>query len=321
MRRCGKMYMILVSDAIAQEGIDILRRAGAVEVNPQITADELRAAIPQYDALIVRSRTKVTAAIIEAGARLRVIGRAGVGLDNIDVAAAERRDIVVVNSPTSVTISVAEHTIGMMIALARFIPQADLSLKRGEWAKNKFLGVELSGKTLGIVGFGRIGSMVALRARALGMIVLARDPYITQERAQEFGATRVESLDALLAQSDFVSIHTPLRPTTRGMIGENEFAKMKPNARLIFCARGGILDERALLRALDSGKIAGAALDVFETEPPGDDPLLHHPRVVVTPHLGAMTEEAQTKAAVDVAEQVAALLITSITPHGSRITF
>lgn len=302
------MPNVLVSDTIAREGIEIMQRVARVDVNDKITGDELRAAIPGYDALIVRSRTKVTAPIIDAGARLRVIGRAGVGLDNIDTDAAKQRNIAVVNSVSGASVAVAEHTIWMMLALARFIPQSDASLKRGEWSKNKFMGVELSGKTLGVVGLGRIGSLVAQRANVFGMRVLAYDPYITPERASEFGATLLESLDEVLAQSDFISIHTPLMPTTRGLIDADEIAKMKQNTRLIFCARGGVVDENALLTALDSGRIAGAALDVFETEPPGENPLLKHPRVVVTPHLGAMTEEAQTKAAIDVAEQVVAVL-------------
>ncbi|MBI5653082.1 MAG: hypothetical protein HZC40_21940 [Chloroflexi bacterium] len=302
------MPNVLVADTIARAGIEIMQNVARVDVNDKITGEELRAAIPGYDALIVRSRTQVTAPIIDAGARLRVIGRAGVGLDNIDAAAAKQRNIAVVNSVSGASVAVAEHTIGMMLALARFIPQSDASLKRGEWSKNKFMGVELSGKTLGIVGLGRIGTLVALRANVFGMRVLAYDPYITPERASEFGATLIESLDDVLTQGDFISIHTPLLPNTRGLIDGDDIAKMKPNARLIFCARGGVVDETALLTALDSGRIAGAALDVFETEPPGENPLLKHPRVVVTPHLGAMTEEAQTKAAVDVAEQVVEVL-------------
>jgi len=302
------MYTVLVSDTIAREGIEILQRTMQVEVNDKITGAELLHAIPNYDALIVRSRTKVTAPIIDAGARLKVIGRAGVGLDNIDVDAAKQKNIAVVNSVTGATNAVAEHTIGMMLALARFIPQSDASLKRGEWAKNKYMGVELAGKTLGLVGIGRIGSVVALRAGAFGMRVIAVDPYVTPARAQEIGVTLLDSLDAVLAQSDFISIHTPLMPSTRGLIGADQFSQMKDGARLVFCARGGVVDETALLDALKQARIAGAALDVFENEPPGANPLLDHPRVVVTPHLGAMTEEAQTKAAVDVAEQVVAIL-------------
>jgi D-3-phosphoglycerate dehydrogenase len=304
------MHSILIADPIAKEGIQILERAGRVRMDPAITADTLREAISNYDALVVRSRTQVSAQIIDAAKRLRVIGRAGVGLDNIDVEAAKERNIQVVNAPYSVTVSVAEHTLGLMIALARFIPQADISLRRGEWTKNKFMGIELQGKTLGIVGLGRIGSTVAPRAVALGMRVLAYDPYITRARALNFGAAMVDALEDLLAESDFVSIHTPLMPTTRGLFGEYEFTHLKPNARLIFCARGGVVDERALLRALEEGKLAGAALDVFETEPPGQNPLIQHPRVIVTPHLGAMTQEAQTKAAVEVAEQISRILKT-----------
>lgn len=312
------MNSILIADPIASEGICILERAGQVRVDENITAADLRDIIADYDALVVRSRTQVTAALIHVAKRLRVIGRAGVGLDNIDAGAAQQRGITVLNAPYSVTISVAEHTLGLMIALARFVPQADASLRRGEWTKNKFMGIELQGKTLGIVGLGRIGSAVAPRAIALGMRVLAYDPYITRARALNFGAALVDSLEELLGASDFVSIHTPLMPTTRGLFGEIEFEQMKPDGRLIFCARGGVVDESALLRALESGKLAGAALDVFETEPPGLNPLMQHPRVIVTPHVGAMTREAQAKAAVEVAEQIVRLLKTqeSVIPAG-----
>ncbi len=308
MKYWGKAMQVLVSDSIAHEGIEVLRRAAQVVVDDKITTDALLLTIPEYDALIVRSRTKVIAPIIEAGTRLRVIGRVGSGMDNIDVEAAAQRGITLVNSPTSTVVSVAEHTIGLMLALARFIPPADASLRRGEWSKEKFLGVELSGKTLGIVGLGRIGSAVAVRAKAFGMGVCAYDPYITRARAEEFGATLLDSLSTLFAQSDFISIHTPLEPGTRGLIGAAQLGKMKPSARLIFCARGGVVDERALLAALEQKKIAGAALDVFENEPPLNNPLLQHPHVIVTPHIGAMTQEAQVRAAVDVAEQVVRIL-------------
>ncbi len=302
------MNSILIADPIAPEGLEILRRDNHLHVHDTITAELLRESISNFDALVVRSRTQVTAQIIEAATRLRVIGRAGVGLDNIDADAAKQRGIAVVNAPYSVTISVAEHTLGLMLALARFMPQADASLRRGEWTKNKFMGVELQGKTLGIVGLGRIGSTVAPRAISMGMRVYAYDPYITRARALNFGAALIDSLPALLGESDFVSIHTPLLPTTRGLFSDEEFAQMKPNARLICCARGGIIDEKALLRALESGRLSGAALDVFETEPPGQNPLFEHPRLIATPHLGAMTQEAQTKAAVEVAEQIVAIL-------------
>ncbi len=302
------MPNILVSDLIAYEGIEILQHTAQVDVNDKITGEELRAVIPNYDALIVRSRTRVTAPIIHAGARLRVIGRAGVGLDNIDTEAADAHGILVVNSPASSSVSVAEHTLGLMLALARSVPQADASLKQGEWVKNKLLGVELGGKSLGLIGLGRIGSLVAQRAVAFGMRVFAFDPYITRERAAEFDATLLDSLDELLAQSDFISIHTPLLPTTYGLVGAHEFEVMRANARLITTARGGVVNERALLDALDKGRLAGAALDVFENEPPGDNPLFHHPRVIVTPHIGAMTQEAQTRAAMEVAAQVVKIL-------------
>lgn len=302
------MPKILIADTIARQGIDILRQCADVVIDDKITGDALLLAIPDYDALVVRSRTQVSAPVLEAGTRLQVIARAGVGLDNIDVEAAARLGIPVVYSLTGPMISVVEHTVGLMIALARFIPQADASLRKGAWEKNKFLGSELNGKTLGIVGLGRIGSLVGVRAKAFGMRVVSYDPYIKGERAESYGTILLDTLDALLALSDFVSVHTPLTPETRGMFGASAMAKMKPGARLISCARGGVVDEAALLQALEAGRLGGAALDVFEKEPPGDNPLLKHPRVVVTPHLGAMTEEAQTRAAIDVAEQVVKII-------------
>lgn len=298
---------ILVSDPLAEDGLVILRREAHVDARPDISAADLLRTIGGYDALIVRSRTKVTAQVIDAGTRLRVIGRAGVGVDNIDLEAATRRGIVVLNSPASASTSVAEHTIGLMLALARHIPQADASLRRGEWAKTRYTGIELAGKTLGIIGLGRIGAAVAQRARPLGMTIIAHDPLLTPAQIAERGARSV-SLEELLRDSDFISVHTPLLPTTRGLIGAEELAMMKPTARLILCARGGIVDEDALLTALQAGRLGGAALDVFETEPPGDHPLLKHERVIATPHLGAMTEEAQVRAAIDIAQQVLAVL-------------
>ncbi len=298
---------ILVSDKIQDEGLATLRRRAEVDVRLNLSPEDLLAAIGQYDAIVVRSGTKVTGDVIKAGRRLRVIGRAGVGVDNIDVNAATRHGVVVVNSPVSTTVSVAEHTIGLMLALARHIPQADASLRRGLWQRSRFRGTELFGKTLGVVGLGRIGSLVAMRARGLGMTVVAHDPYIPDERAQVMGVPLVP-LEDLFRQSDYITIHTPLMPTTHGLISDEELSWVKPTARLINCARGGIVDEAALLRALEEGRLAGAALDVYAHEPPTDSPLLECDRVVLTPHLGASTSEAQVGAALDIAQQVLAVL-------------
>lgn len=301
------MYRILVADAIAEAGIALLREQTEVLADTGLTPEGLLEIIPGFEGLIVRSRTKVMAEVIEAGRRLRVIGRAGVGVDNIDLDAARAHGIAVVNSPEASTVSVAEHTMGMMLALARHVPQADASLRRGQWLKKQFMGVELSGKTLGIIGLGRIGAAVAVRAQAFDMTVIAYDPYIPLQRAEGLGVPLL-ALDDLLRQSDFVTIHTPLMDSTRGLISDRELSLMKPNAYLIFCARGGIVDEAALLCAIEEGHLAGAALDVFEKEPPGDNPLLANDKVIATPHLGAMTQEAQIKASVGVAQQVLAVL-------------
>lgn len=294
---------VLVTDPLAEEGIALLKEHLIVDINTDIDAAGLLAAIPAYDALVVRSRTKVTAEVIAAGKRLRVIGRAGSGVDNIDLAAATRRGILVVNTPAGSTISVAEHTLALMLVLARHILHADATMKAGQWAKKQLQGIELRGKTLGLVGLGRIGSAVARRARAMEMKVLANDPFVAEEHAASLGVQLV-SLDALLAQADFVSLHVPLTSQTRGMIGPQELAQVKPSARLINTARGGVVDEAALLEALNAGRLAGAALDVFEREPPGVNPLLTHPRVVATPHIAASTAGAQRGAAVETARQV-----------------
>ncbi len=300
-------HKIMVSDGLSPDGLERLRAGAEVTAQPKITADELYQALPEFDALIVRSRTKVTAHLLEAGERLKVVGRAGVGVDNIDLAAASARGVIVVNSPLAASIAVAEHTLALMLALARAIPMADGGIKRGEWLKSKLMGVELYGKTLGLLGVGRIGAAVADRAAAFGMAVLAYDPYLTPEQIGQRGATAA-SFDEVLAEADFVSTHLPLTPETRGMLGSAAFGKMKPGAHLIAAARGGVVDEDALLAALESGQVAGAALDVFATEPVGDSPLAKHPRVVCTPHIGAQTEEAQARAGVDIAEEVLAAL-------------
>ncbi|HVG21270.1 MAG TPA: phosphoglycerate dehydrogenase [Blastocatellia bacterium] len=297
---------ILVCDGLEKNGVEILRAASgiAVDERPSIGADELAQIITDYDALIVRSKTKVTADLIERARTLRVVGRAGTGVDNIDVEAATRRGIVVMNAAAGNTVTTAEHTWAMLMAMARQIPQAAASTKAGRWEKNRFLGVELMGKTLGVVGLGRIGSAVAERARAFGMNVLAYDPYFTPEAARELGIEML-TLDEIFPRADFITIHTPLTEETRGIINSAAIEKMKPGVRLINCARGGLIDERALAAALSSGKVAGAALDVFEQEPTSpDNPLLAFDQVIATPHLGASTTEAQLGVATIIAEQV-----------------
>lgn len=294
---------VLVTDPIAEDGLDILREQVPVDVKIKLSEDELVEAIGDYDALVVRSGTQVTARVIEAGKQLQIIGRAGVGVDNIDVEAATQRGIMVVNAPDGNSIAAAEHTIAMMMSLTRHIPTADASLRDGKWERRKFVGTEVTGKTLGVIGMGRIGREVARRARGLQMRVLAYDPYVSSEQAERLGVKMCE-LEDVLVGSDFVTIHVPLTETTRNLIGERELEMIKPSAYLINCARGGIVDETALHAALEKGQLAGAALDVFVSEPPHDNPLLNDPRVVVTPHLGASTREAQVAVAVDVARQI-----------------
>ncbi len=299
---------VLVSDPVAEDGVAYLRQQAKVDVKTGMRPEELIRIIPEYDALVVRSETKVTAEVIEAGSRLQVIGRAGVGIDNIDVAAATRRGIVVVNAPTGNNIAAAEHTLGMMLALARQIPQAYASLRAGEWKRSRFMGVELRDKLLGVVGLGKIGTEVARRAQGLEMRVIGYDPYLSVEHAKKLGVEAM-GLDDLLQRADFVTLHVPLTPQTKALIGPEQLRRMKPTARLVNCARGGIVDEAALLEALDQGVIAGAALDVFAQEPlPADSPLLRHDKVVVTPHLAGSTHEAQVEVALDVAEQIVAVL-------------
>ena len=301
------MPKVLITDPIAQDGIDLLGREAEVEVRLRPSPEELLDLIGGYDALVVRSETKVTKEVIAAGERLQVIGRAGVGVDNIDVEAATRRGVVVVNAPLGNTFSAAEHTIALMLALARRLPEAHASLRAGRWERERFVGVELRGKTLGLVGLGQVGTEVARRARGLEMRVVANDPYVATERAQSL-EVELLALDELLAQSDFVSLHVSLTPATRDLLGEEQFRKVKSGVRIVNTARGELIDEGALVRAIDEGRVAGAAIDVFREEPPGESPLLTHDRIIVTPHLGASTEEAQERVAVDVAEQVLAVL-------------
>jgi D-3-phosphoglycerate dehydrogenase / 2-oxoglutarate reductase len=294
---------VLVSDSLSEEGLKVLRESVEVDYKPELTPEQLVAEIEKYDALVVRSRSKVNAAVIEAGTNLKVIGRAGVGVDNIDVDKATEKGIIVLNAPHGNTISTAELTIAMLTALARNIAGADSSVKRGEWDRSTYTGVELNKKTLGVVGMGRIGSEVARRARAMNMTVVFYDPYISKEQAEKLGV-ETASFEELIERADFITLHLPLSPSTHHLIGAKELAAMKDGVRIINCARGGLIDEEALYEALKKGKVAGAALDVFEQEPPVDCRLLELDRVIVTPHLGALTLEAQTNVALQVAEQL-----------------
>lgn len=300
---------VLVSDNISPKGVEILKKAGLeVDVRTGMKPEELKACIAEYSGLVIRSATKVTSEIIEAAVNLRVIGRAGSGLDNVDKAAASKKGIVVMNTPGGNTVTTAEHSIAMLFALARLIPQATASMKAGKWEKKKFMGVELYHKTLGVVGLGNIGGQVARKALGLEMNVIAYDPFLSEETAKASGI-RKASLEELFREADFITIHTPLTPETKGIINTKTIATMKDGVRIINCARGGIINEQDLYEALKSGKVAGAALDVLEKEPPVDNPLLTLDNVVCTPHLGASTEEAQENVALAVAEQIADYLV------------
>ena len=298
-----KNYKILITDGLDETGQSILRASAQVDDRNNISADDLLKAIPDYDGLIVRGRTKVTAAVMEAASKLKVIGRAGVGVDNIDLEAAKKHNITVVNAPMSTSIAVAELTFGLMLALAREIPRADAGMKQGKWLKKELEGVELNGKTLGIIGYGRIGVEVGKRAAVFGMNVIAYDPLISEDIIKQRGAEPV-SIQDLYAWSDFISLHLPLTVQTRDMMGAQAFAEMKDGVRIVCAARGGIIDEAELVKALNSGKVAGAALDVFSVEPPGLTEAVSHPRVIATPHVGAQTVEAQSRASEDIAAEV-----------------
>ena len=300
-------FKILVSDGLSEAGLQLLRSAGEVTANPKITPEELIAALPDYDALVVRSRTKVNAKVIAAGTKLKVIGRAGVGVDNIDVPAAVAKGITVVNSPLAASVAVAELALGLMFALARNIAAADASLKQNKWEKSAFMGAELNGKTLGLLGLGRIGTETAKRAAALGMNVIAYDPALQPDEIKARYAGPA-TFDEVLAKADYVSLHLPLTAGTKGLLGAEQFAKMKKGARLVCAARGGVVDEEALKAALDSGQLSGAALDVFAAEPPAAGSIATHPKVVATPHIGAQSHEAQTRAGISIAEEVVAAL-------------
>jgi D-3-phosphoglycerate dehydrogenase len=312
-----EVMKILITDRIAAEGIDLLRQelpAAQIDERPGLKADILKAIIGEYDALIVRSETQVTGEILAAASHLKIVGRAGVGVDNIDIEAATRKGIMVVNSPTGNIIAAAEHTIAMLMALARQIPAANSSIKAGKWEKSRFLGVEVRNKVLGVIGLGKVGTEVARRALGLEMQVIAFDPYVAPEHARKLGVSML-SLEDVLKKADFVTLHTSLTsgPSgTKGLIGAHELQLLKPGARLINCARGGLIEEEALLNALNQDRLAGVALDVFSQEPIRDNAilkqLLTHERVIATPHLGASTEEAQIGVAIDVAEQIVSVL-------------
>ena len=302
------MPRILVSDPIDPQGIEMLRAVGDVDVKLGLDPKDLLAIIGEYDALVVRSETKATAEVIEASHKLQVIGRAGVGVDNIDLEAATQKGIAVVNAPTGNTVAAAEHTIALMMALARNIPQANESLRRGEWKRSAFMGIEVRNKVLGIIGLGKVGTEVARRAGGLQMQVHAYDPFVSPEQARLLGIELV-GLDQIFRNSDFICLHTPLTEATRGLVNDEKIALMKPTARILNAARGELVDEAALFRAVEEGRIAGAALDVFSQEPlPKDNPLLKNSKIIVTPHLGASTEEAQAEVAKEVAEQVISVL-------------
>ncbi len=295
---------VLIADPIAPDGAEILGAHGIeADVRLGLSEEELITAIGEYDGLIVRSETQVTPNVLAAAQKLQVVGRAGVGYDNIDLNTATARGIIVVNAPSSNTIAAAEHTLAMMLSVARRIPQAHASLAGGEWNRRKFLGTELRGKTLGIIGLGRIGTEVARRAATFEMRIIGYDPFVAEEHARHLGA-EIVTLPTVFEQSDIVTLHTPMTDSTRRLINAPELAQMKRGAILINCARGGLVDEDALRAAIEGGQIGGAALDVFITEPPEDSPLFRHPNVVVTPHLGASTEEAQSNVAREVAEQM-----------------
>jgi D-3-phosphoglycerate dehydrogenase len=298
------MFKILVSDPLAQEGVDILKKVKEfeVDVKHKLPPEELKKIIKDYDCLLVRSETKVTKDIIESADKLKVIGRAGVGLDNVDLQAASKRGIIVMNTPGGNTMSTAEHTMALLLALSRNVAQADASVKRGEWERKKFMGTELYGKVLGIAGLGRIGTEVAKRALSFGMKVIAYDPFLSIDKAKELGIESV-GIDDVCKRADYITVHTPLTAETKHIIGKNAIQNMKKGVRIINCARGGIIDEMAVVEGIKEGKIAGAAFDVYEKEPPQkDNILLSSDKIVLTPHLGASTEEAQVNVAVEIAE-------------------
>src|SRR6266568_2722812 len=320
----GPQHRVLVTETLAESGLAILRNATDIDLDyrPGLKGDDLLRAVAESDALITRSGTAITPELVSAGGRLRVVGRAGVGLDNVDVGACTARGILVINAPTANIMSATEHTMAMLLALCRNIPEAHASVKRGEWHRSKFLGVELNGKVLGVIGLGRIGTRVTTRARAFGMRVIAYDPYIASTAFEKVAAEQMAALDDLLAQADVITVHTPLTDETRGMLGAAEIAKMKNGVIALNIARGGIWEEHALADALKGGKIAGGAIDVYEEEPPAkDNPLLRAKNVVLSPHIGANTIEAQDRVAVQTAEMVVDALRGSIFVSAVNLPF
>src|SRR5579863_2194494 len=310
-------FRILLSDSLASQGIEVLKRDPRLQfdVKTGLKPEELAKIIGGFDALLIRSSTRVTREVIEAATSLKIIGRAGVGVDNVDLDAATRAGIVVMNSPTGNSITTAEHAITMMMALARHIPAANAALRAGKWERGKFIGIEVCNKTLGVIGLGNIGRIVADRALGLKMKVIGYDPILTGEAAARIGVEMV-TLEQLYRRADFITVHAPLTRDTKSLVGAAAFAMMKPGVRIINCARGGIVDEQALAAALASGKVAGAALDVFvEEPPPKDHPLLQFESVIATPHLGAATDEAQIQVAIDIAQQTADFLINGVISH------
>jgi D-3-phosphoglycerate dehydrogenase len=306
---------VLIPEKLADPGIELLKRDFDVDVLLDLSAEELLEKIGAYDGLIIRSATQVTAEVIERAENLKAIGRAGIGVDNIDIEAATKRGVIVANAPESNTVAAAEHTLGLMLSAARRIPAADASLKGGEWKRSAFKGVEVREKTLGLVGLGHVGAIVARGAIGMGMKVLAYDPYVSEDRMRSMNVERAETTDEVFENADFVSLHVPRTPQTIGLVNEESLKKMKPTAYLINVARGGIVDEAALYEALKGGVIGGAALDVFAEEPTTDSPIFSLPNVVVTPHLGASTAEAQDRAGITAAEQVATALRGQVPMH------
>jgi D-3-phosphoglycerate dehydrogenase len=304
------MPKVLIADKLSSAAVNIFKVRGVeVDVKTGLSKEELLKIVDQYDGIAIRSATKITKDVIAVAKKLKVVGRAGIGVDNVDIPAATAAGVIVMNTPFGNSITTAEHAIALMMALARELPAANASTHAGKWEKNRFMGVELYGKTLGIIGAGNIGSIVADRAKGLKMHVVAYDPYLSVERAEENGIEKVE-LDDLLTRADFISLHTPLTPETRGIVSAEALAKTKKGVRIINCARGGLIDEAALKAALDSGQVAGAALDVFTEEPAKANPLFGNEKIVATPHLGASTEEAQENVALQVAEQISDYLLT-----------
>ena len=312
------MARILIAEPLAEAGVELLRAHHEVDARDATTREELLAAVGDVDALVVRSATRVDAEVLEAGRNLKVVARAGIGLDNVDLAAATRLGVMVVNAPQSNVISAAEHTVALILAQARNIPQAHVALREGRWERGRFQGAELYGKTLGIIGLGRVGALVAQRLNSFGMRLLAYDPYVSRDRAAQMGV-ELASLADVLARADVVTVHLPKTPDTTGLIGETELAAMKPGARLVNTARGGIVDEAALAKAVGDGQLAGAALDVFAEEPTTQSPLFGLEGVVVTPHLGASTTEAQDKAGIAIAEQLLLALAGQFVPNAVNV--